>query len=71
MHLVISRFLRVVFADCRKWKIYDVVAFTIDGNISSNDWERGQRSDFKKAQSSLPTKGYLTTRFHPTRRFVG
>ena len=39
------------------------------GDLSSNERTRCQHCTFRKALSFL-TKGYLTARFHPTRRFV-
>jgi len=51
----------------RNWKMYDVGVFSSD--VSSNERTKCHQCAFRKAQS-FHTKGYLTARFHPTRRFV-
>jgi hypothetical protein len=47
--------------------MYEVGMFS--GDLSSNEWTKCPHCAFRKALSFL-TKGYLTDRFHLTRRFV-
>jgi len=56
-----------VFIERRRWKLYDFGVFSRD--LSSNERTKCQHCAFINAVSFL-TKGYLTARFHPTRRFV-